>query len=863
MKKLVVGVLAHVDAGKTTLCEGLLYCSGQIKKQGRVDHGDTTLDHFELERSRGITIFSKQAQIRTREAQFTLLDTPGHVDFCAEMERTLQVLDYAVLVISGSDGVQAHTLTLWRLLQRYQVPTFLFVTKMDLLNAGQEKLMQQLQQKLDTGCVNFTTRDADWPENLAVCDEALLETYLNSGEVTDGQIAKLIRQRKCYPCFFGSGLRLEGVEELIHALERYTLEPQEQQDFGASVYKISRDAQGNRLTFVKVTGGNLTVRMPITYRVGDETLTEKVSQIRVYTGGKFHTAELAEQGTVCALLGLSKTASGQGLGCQPDADKAQLQPVLRYRVNLPKQADPRQVLPKLMELEEEDPLLHIGWDEHLREIYIQLMGEIQIEILQKLIADRFDLAVEIDAGRILYQETIADTVEGVGHFEPLRHYAEVHILMEPLEQGSGIVLYTDCSEDVLDRNWQRLILTNLAEKQHVGVLTGSPITDIKITLKAGRAHLKHTEGGDFRQACYRAVRQGLMQAQNILLEPYYAFRLEIPTAQMGRAMNDIRYMNGNFDPPETGLETTVITGTCPVSTMRDYARLVAAYTQGVGSLQCRVEGYAPCHNQQEVCEQIGYDPETDQENLSGSVFCAHGAGFYVKWDEVKNYMHLSSVLEEEKPEEPVIPQLRTRNLNIDDKELEAIMEREFGPIRRRQYTAPVRTSATAAVDSLPPMRQSLLVVDGYNVIFAWEELAELARQDLEAAREKLLEILTNYHGYTKSDTVVVFDAYKVKGGIGSHQDRNGVHVVYTKENETGDLYIERLVHDIGRNHTVRVVSSDSLIQLSALRTGVLRVSAREFYEEVMRVDARIRLALQELKTKPERLSDTASITRRE
>ena len=516
-----------------------------------------------------------------------------------------------------------------------------------------------------------------------------------------------------------------------------------------------------------------------------------------------------------------------------------------------------------MELEEEDPLLHIGWDEHLREIYIQLMGEIQIEILQKLIADRFDLAVEIDAGRILYQETIADTVEGVGHFEPLRHYAEVHILMEPLEQGSGIVLDTDCSEDVLDRNWQRLILTNLAEKQHVGVLTGSPITDIKITLKAGRAHLKHTEGGDFRQACYRAVRQGLMQAKNILLEPYYAFRLEIPTAQMGRAMNDIRYMNGNFDPPETGLETTVITGTCPVSTMRDYARQVAAYTQGVGSLQCRVEGYAPCHNQQEVCEQIGYDPETDQENLSGSVFCAHGAGFYVKWDEVKNYMHLSSVLEEEKPEEPVIPQLRTRNLNIDDKELEAIMEREFGPIRRRQYTAPVRTSATAAVDSLPPMRQSLLVVDGYNVIFAWEELAELARQDLEAAREKLLEILTNYHGYTKSDTVVVFDAYKVKGGIGFRQDRNGVHVVYTKENETGDLYIERLVHDIGRNHTVRVVSSDSLIQLSALRTGVLRVSAREFYEEVMRVDARIRLTLQELKTKPERLSDTASITRRE
>ena len=862
-KRICVGLLAHVDAGKTTLCEGLLYQSGQIKTQGRVDHGDTCLDYYALERARGITIFSKQAQIHTPAAEITLLDTPGHVDFSAEMERTLQVLDYAILVISGSDGVQAHTLTLWRLLQRYRVPVFLFVTKMDLLGPGEEALLRQLQQRLDPSCADFTTRAADWPENLAVCDEGLLEAYLETGTVTDVQIAGLVAERKCFPCYFGSGLRLEGIDALLQGLQDYTRMPQPEEDFAAAVYKIGRDAQGNRLTYVKVTGGALTVRMPITYGAQDGSLTEKVSQIRVYSGAKYKTVERAEPGMICALTGLTKTRSGQGLGRQPDAPKAQLQPVLRYRIALPEKTDPRQVLPKLLELEEEDPLLHIGWDEHLREIYVQLMGEVQIDVLQKLISERFDLAVQIDSGRILYLETIANTVEGVGHYEPLRHYAEVHILLEPLERGSGVVLDTDCSEDVLDRNWQRLILTNLAEKQHLGVLTGSPITDIKITLKAGKAHLKHTEGGDFRQASYRAVRQGLMQAESILLEPYYAFQLEVPTAQTGRAMNDIRCMSGSYDAPRTQLETTVLTGTCPVSTMRDYARQVAAYTQGLGSLQCRVEGYAPCHNQAEICEQIAYDPETDAQNVSGSVFCAHGAGFYVKWDEVRDYMHLSSVMEAEKPAEPVIPRLRTQNLNLDDKELEAIMQREFGPIRRKQYCAPVQASATAAVDSLPPMRQSLLVVDGYNVIFAWEELALLAQQDLEAAREALLEILTNYHGFTKNEIVVVFDAYRVKGGIGSRQDRGGIHVVYTRENETGDLYIERLVHEIGRNHTVRVVSSDGLIQLSALRTGVLRVSAREFYEDVLRVDARIRQTLQRLQERPDKLSDTAKITRKE
>lgn len=840
MKRLAVGVLAHVDAGKTTLCEGLLYTAGKLRKLGRVDHGDTCLDHDALERRRGITIFSKQAHLHLPEASVTLLDTPGHVDFSAEMERTLQVLDYAVLVISGTDGVQAHTLTLWRLLQRYRIPVFLFVTKMDLPGASQSSIMAQLQEKLHPGCVNFSAED--WQDNLALCDEYLLDVYLKTGQVPSELAAGLIAARRCFPCYFGAGLRLEGLETLLLGLQHFTLQRSPLPAFGASVYKISRDRQGNRLTFLKVTGGTLRVR--------DAIGTEKINQLRLYTGEKFETVSQVEPGDVCAVVGLQNTKSGQGLGLQPDAAAPQLQPVLRYRLTLPPQCSPQTALPKLMELEEEDPQLHIVWDAVLREIHIQLMGAVQIEVLEQLISERFDLPVQMEAGQILYQETIAASVEGVGHYEPLRHYAEVHLLLEPLEPGSGIVLDTDCNEDLLARNWQKLILSNLAEKQHRGVLIGAPITDLKITLKAGRAHLKHTEGGDFREAAWRAVRQGLRRAKSILLEPVYAFRLEIPLAQVGRAMQDIKRMCGQFDTPEIGQETAVLTGHAPVSTMQDYASAVAAYTQGKGMLQCRVDHYAPCHNQAEVCAQCAYDPEADLENPSGSVFCAHGAGFYVPWDQVAEYMHLGSILEVEKPDS--VPPLRTRNLHLDDKELEAIMEREFGPDRRRRERARVQSSIPQK--TVAPLRPKLLVVDGYNVIFCWQELAELARESLELAREKLLDQLANYRAFTGTETIVVFDAYRVRGGTGAKQDVHGIHVVYTAENETGDLYIERLAHEIGKNYAVCVVTSDALVQLSALRSGILRVSAREFQAEVARTAVQISQTIQEKRTTRETIA---------
>ena len=858
MKKLVIGVLAHVDAGKTTLCEALLYLSGQIKQPGRVDHGDACLDHFALERARGITIFSKQALIQTPQLQITLLDTPGHVDFSAEMERTLQALDYAILVISGTDGVQAHTRTLWQLLRRYEVPTFVFVTKMDLPGSDEAQRLAQLQQKLDGSCIDFTTPAADWPENLAVCDEQTLEHYLSAGEIDQAEIARLVRARKCFPCFFGSGLRLQGVQSLLDALQDYTVAPPAGEKFAASVLKISRDSQGGRLTFLKLTGGTLSVREAVSYcRPDGTTVQEKVNQLRVYSGAKFTNVNQVQAGDVCAVLGLSQTRAGQGLGAQPDAPAPQLQPVLRYQIALPQGCDARTVLPKLMELEEEDPMLHIGWEEATRQIYVQLMGEVQIEVLAQLIQERFGIAVQITAGQILYQETIAAPVEGVGHFEPLRHYAEVHLLLEPLERGSGVVLDVDCSEDVLDRNWQRLILTHLGEKQHLGVLTGAPVTDLKITLKSGKAHLKHTEGGDFRQAAYRAVRQGLMQAQSILLEPFYTFELEVPAEQIGRAIQDVRQMCGEFEPPDIGLETAVLRGRAPVSTMRSYARDVAAYTRGTGLLQCRVEGYAPCHNSEQVCQELAYEPEADLENTPDSVFCAHGAGFNVKWNEVASYMHLPSILQ--RPDTPSRPQVQ-RPQNLDDRQLEEILEREFGPIRRRQYGASSSCPVAAETKPLAQPRQSLLVIDGYNVIFAWEELAEVAAHDLEKAREDLLDLLANYYGFTKREIVVVFDAYRVRGGVGSRQQRDGITVVYTKENETGDLYIERLVHDIGKNHTVRVVSSDGLIQLSALRTGVLRVSAREFRLEMEQVDSQIAQMLQSLKQRPETLAETAKLS---
>ncbi len=835
MKELVVGIMAHVDAGKTTLSEALLYHTGAIRKLGRVDHRDAFLDTHSLERERGITIFSKQARLTTDTLALTLVDTPGHADFAAEMERVLPVLDCAILVISGTDGVQAHTETVWRLLERYGVPVFLFVNKMDLPGADRAALLAGLQRDLSENCLDFSS-GADLTEALAMCDEALLERYMETGAVTDGDIRGLISERKLFPCWFGAALKLEGTAEFLAGLERFTSVPEYPAEFGARVYKIARDDQGSRLTYLKLTGGTLKVRAPIAYtdRNGAR-VEEKVSQLRLYSGTKFEPAEEVRAGQVCAVPGLTGTYPGQGLGTCPDADAPVLTPVLSYRVGLPEGVDARVMLPRLRELEEEDPLLHILWNEPLQQIHAQLMGEVQIEILKRLIAERFDVEVTVDEGRILYRETIANTVEGVGHFEPLRHYAEVHLLLEPLERGSGLVFDTQCSEDLLDRNWQRLILTHLMEKQHVGVLTGAPITDMKLTLIAGRAHAKHTEGGDFRQATYRAVRQGLMQAESVLLEPIYSFKLDLPADQLGRAINDIRAMSGTFQTPDDYGETVTLTGTAPVSLMRSYQTEVAAYTRGRGRLRVALAGYTPCHDAQKVVAEAAYDPERDLENTPDSVFCAHGAGVVVKWNEVPEYMHLDSGLERrEMADAPLEPRVYTRNLNIDDKELEAIMEREFGAIKRPQYRSAKQEMQLERMMA-PVPRKDYVIVDGYNMIFAWDLLKALAEHDLDAARLKLIDTLAQYRAFRDCELVLVFDAYRVKGGTGSRFDRHGVHVVFTKENESGDLYIEKLANSIGRNYRVKVATSDALIQLSALRSGILRISAREFGMEVQGV----------------------------
>ncbi len=835
MKKLAIGILAHVDAGKTTLSEGMLYLTGRTRKLGRVDHRDTFLDTHDLERARGITIFSKQAILTAGDTEITLLDTPGHVDFSPEAERVLQALDYAILVISGTDGVQAHTETLWTLLGRYRVPSFLFVTKMDVAGTDKAALMAGIHGRLGDECVDFTAPAADRDEQLAMLDEQTLDMYTQTGYVSDAGAARLIRERKLFPCYFGSGLKLDGVGDLLAALDKLTLSPVwPAAPFAARVYKIGRDGQGNRLTYLKVTGGELAVRMPVRYLPlnGSEPAEEKIGQIRLYSGVKYDTAGAVPAGTVCAVTGLSATWPGQGLGAEPDGEAPYLIPAMGYRIVLPKGADPRVMLPKLKTLEEEEPQLHILWQEALGEIHVQLMGAVQIEILKSLVKERFDVDVDIDSGRVLYRETIENAVEGVGHFEPLRHYAEVHLLLEPGAPGSGIQVDTACSEDVLDRNWQRLILTHLEEKQHLGVLTGSPLTDVKITLLTGRAHLKHTEGGDFRQATYRAVRQGLMQAKSVLLEPYYAFRLEVPAAQIGRAITDVRAMGGSHESPEPAGEMTVLEGMAPVSAMGDYAAQVAAYTGGRGRFACHVAGYRPCHDADAVIAAADYDPEADLENTPDSVFCAHGGGFTVKWDKVSEYMHLESGLKKpDRPDESAGPRLRRQNLDIDEKELEAIMVREFGPIRRRQYAAPQVNSAVGIQLQARKTREHI-IVDGYNVIFAWDALKALAGQGLDLARDKLLDMLANYQGYTKCDLAVVFDAYKVPGGAGSRDSRGNVHVAYTKEGETADMYIERLVDQIGKNETVRVVTSDRLVQLGAFRSGVLRTSSGEFKAEV-------------------------------
>ena len=855
MKKLVIGILAHVDAGKTTLSEGLLYQCGKIRKLGRVDHKDAYLDTFHLERERGITIFSKQAVLNMGDTEVTLLDTPGHVDFSAEMERTLQVLDYAILVINGADGVQGHTLTLWRLLARYEIPVFLFVNKMDQEGTDREALLADLKKRLNDACISFA--DADAEEEIAMCGgEELLEQYLEAGEIGEEETAQLIAERKVFPVYFGSALKMTGVEEFLHGVEKYTRTPSYPVDFGAKVYKIARDDQGNRLTYMKITGGNLKVKTILSNRKSsgaaaihqgqeDEIWEEKADQIRIYSGARFELAQEAGAGTVCAVTGLTKTYPGQGLGMEAESDMPVLEPVLNYQIQLPPDCDVHQMLRKLKQLEEEEPQLHIVWDEHLGEIHAQLMGEVQIEILKSLIWERFHVAVEFGTGNIVYKETIAEPVEGVGHFEPLRHYAEVHLLLEPGEPGSGLQFFTACSEDVLDRNWQRLILTHLEEKEHLGVLTGSAITDMQITLLTGRAHLKHTEGGDFRQATYRAVRQGLKKAHSVLLEPYYEYRLEVPAEMVGRAMTDIQKMQGTFQGPETDGELSVLTGSAPVAAMRDYQTQVISYTKGRGRLFCNLKGYAPCKNQEEVVQSIGYDSERDLENPTGSVFCAHGAGFVVPWDQVEDYMHLESEVDSEKPvpaetEEKVYPGRAGRGSYSgsyeDEKELQAIFERTFGPVKRERNAFQKKVvHASPDYSNYVPRKkpqEEYLLVDGYNIIFAWEELNELAKADLHAAQSKLMDILSNYQGYKKCTLILVFDAYKVEGHAEEVIRYHNIHVVYTKEAETADQYIEKTVHRIGRQYQVTVATSDRLEQIIILGQGAHRISAQGLKEEV-------------------------------
>ena len=820
------GLLAHVDAGKTTLSEALLYVSGARRTLGRVDHRDAFLDTHALERARGITIFSKQAMLETEHRSITLVDTPGHVDFSAETERTLSVLDCAVLVISGTDGIQAHTVTLWRLLERYQVPTFLFINKMDLPGMEKDKLLQQLQEQLAPGCVDFSQNQDALEEACAMCDEALLENYLETGIVTEGNIRGLVAKRKIFPCCFGSALKLQGVEQLLELLDRYGTENTYGQEFSARVFKISRDPQCNRLTWLKVTGGSLKVRSVLRYsnRKG-ELREEKVLQNRIYSADKFTAPEELLPGQVAAVTGLTETYAGQLLGEGQQMLPPVLAPVMTYRVNLPEKSDPAVVFPKLRQLEEEDPQLHLLWENG--QIHVQIMGKVQLEIFKSLVQQRFNLDVTLDDQRIFYKETISNVVEGVGHFEPLRHYAECHLLLEPLPQGSGLVFDTVCSADVLDMQYQKLIIGHLSEKTHRGVLTGSPITDMKITLLVGKAHLKHTEGGDFRQATYRAVRQGLMQAKSVLLEPWYAFTLVCPTEQIGRAITDIRAMGGEFDAPDSCGSLSTLKGLVPASEVKDYADTVAAYTQGRGRLQLTLHGYAPCHNTDAVVAQIGYDPEADVENTPDSVFCAHGAGFNVKWHQVKDYMHLESGLKEDKA-----PQIITRNVHADDKELERIMQREFGEIRRPQYGVKSENRPATEEIVIRPPKQKYIIVDGYNVIFAWEDLAQQARSDLDAARRQLCDALSSYAGYTKCRLVVVFDGYKQKGNPGEKSQFHNIQVVFTKEGETADAYIESLAYEIGSNYAVRVASSDALVQLSSFRSGVLRMSARELREEV-------------------------------
>ena len=858
MDKLVVGILAHVDAGKTTLSEALLYRSGVLRRLGRVDHGDAFLDTDAMERERGITIFAKQAVLPVGERELTLLDTPGHVDFSAEAERTLRVLDCAVLVISGTDGIQGHTRTLWQLLERYGVPVFLFVNKMDLPGADREEVLSQLRRRLSPGCVDFGS--AALEEDAAVCDEGVLERYLETGRLERNDLVEMIRRRQVFPCFFGSALKLEGVDALLEGLAEYGPVPTYPAEFGARVFKVSRDGQGTRLTHLKVTGGTLHVKDLISSRREGlpeaQVWEEKADQLRIYSGAKFRPVEEAPAGTVCAVTGLSHTVPGMGLGWEQDWTSPVLEPVLACRLELTDGTDPHTAMKYLRELEEEDPQLRVSWNEAAREIRVQLMGEVQLEVLRRVLQDRFGLEAAFGEGSIVYRETIAAPVEGIGHFEPLRHYAEVHLLMEPGERGSGLVFATACPEDQMEGNWQRLVLTHLAERAHPGVLTGSPITDMKITLVAGRAHVKHTEGGDFRQATYRAVRQGLMQAESVLLEPWYDFRLEVPADQVGRAMSDLQRMGGETQLPLTEGEETVLTGSVPVAAFRGYAREVAAYTRGRGHLSCVPGGYRPCADAEAVIAASGYDPERDVDNPPDSVFCAHGGGYTVKWDQVPAMAHVDSGLRlgaEQEPETQPGPAVRRPVSGgvEQDEELRAIFERTYGPIRR-QVPQPMRPPRRPATQESEAEKRAIrerfrgeeyLLVDGYNIIFAWDELKAIARDSLDAARKSLCDLLCNYQGYRKCHVILVFDAYKVKGGQGSVEKYHNIHVVYTREAETADAYIERATYEIGREHRVKVTTSDGPEQLIILGHGALRLSATAFRQEVEQVQGEIAAAL--------------------
>lgn len=847
---ICIGLLAHVDAGKTTLAESLLYHTGAIRKMGRVDHQNAFLDTYELERARGITIFSKQAGFTLGDREVVLLDTPGHVDFSAEMERTLQILDYAVLIIGGTDGVQGHVETLWRLLRQYKIPVFLFINKMDQDGANSAEILKELQGRLDEKCIDFTASQPqeEFMENLAMCDETVLETYLEEGEISEKQIRELIARRKVFPCYFGSALKSQGIQEFLEGLETYTKVPDYPDTFGAKIYKISRDEKGSRLTHMKITGGSLKVKQVLS----GEDWEEKADQIRIYSGAGFEAVKEVPAGAVCAVTGLTRTHAGQGLGIEQTSGEPLLIPVLNYEIQLPEECDVHQMFLKLRQLEEEEPELHIVWNPQLNEIHAQVMGEVQIEILKNMIQERFGISVEFGSGNIVYKETIEEPVEGTGHFEPLRHYAEVHLLLEPGEPGSGLEFAVSCSEDMLDKNWQRLILTHLEEKAHKGVLTGSDITDMKITLVAGKAHLKHTEGGDFRQATYRAVRQGLRKARSVLLEPVYEYRLEVPSDMVGRAMTDIQKMYGTFQGPEIEGEMSVLTGVAPVVNMGGYQSEVTAYTRGRGRLSCTLKGYQPCHNAEEVIEAAGYEPDADMENPTGSVFCAHGAGFVVNWDEVDTYAHIQTELGLEETEQetvlqtqPAQPYKSFDEIRLDQEELEEIFTRTYGPIRRER-NAFQKASRTVTAPASPrkskpkePEKEYLLV-DGYNIIFAWEDLNELAKVNIEGARNKLMDILCNYQGYKKCTLILVFDAYKVEGGQGSVQKYHNIHVVYTKEAETADQYIEKTVHEIGKKYHVTVATSDALEQVIILGQGADRLSARNLREEIQRMKEEIR-----------------------